>query len=132
MDPRLERLWTWHALEELDHRSASFDLYVYLGGGYGRRMFSFFVALSVFVLLHTFSLCSILRQNGCLFSTRTLRWFFFLTFSKRGLYRHLVGGIWSFFSPSFHPSQIPLDEALMNRLHHYHIEDDLIQYFKQA
>src|SRR6185369_1753097 len=33
VDERMDRVWTWHALEELDHRAAVFDVYLATGGG---------------------------------------------------------------------------------------------------
>ena len=38
MRPPQRKLWTWHALEEIEHKAVAFDVYVAVGGGYTRRV----------------------------------------------------------------------------------------------
>lgn len=47
MHPEMARFWTWHAVEELEHKSVAFDLFENVGGGYFLRVFSAFTALAL-------------------------------------------------------------------------------------
>lgn len=36
-DPRMYKLWMWHAIEENEHKSVAYDVYQAIGGGYWLR-----------------------------------------------------------------------------------------------
>lgn len=40
LDPEMRKLWEWHAVEEIEHKSVAFDVYEAMGAGYFHRMFS--------------------------------------------------------------------------------------------
>lgn len=42
-DPEVRRLLSWHAWEEMEHRSVAFDLWQKTGGSYALRIFAMFV-----------------------------------------------------------------------------------------
>jgi predicted metal-dependent hydrolase len=37
--PDMKPLWTWHAMEETEHKAVCYDVYEQVGGGYWRRVF---------------------------------------------------------------------------------------------
>jgi len=130
VDERLKRVWTWHSLEELEHRSACFDLYSHLHGGYLRRFATMLVAsFLLFPIVHV-SHFSLLRQNREKHNKKVLRGGAKFLFGKDGVYRHLFGGWLQYFKKDFHPRQIAIAPTIQKELYHHHVEDELIQYFQ--
>lgn len=129
IDERMDRVWTWHALEELHHRSTVFELYLATGGRFPRRIFAVLIATFIFLYMQTTCFLSFLRQRGVLFSGRAWKNGLPLLFGKRGIYRHLLIDWLRLFWPSFRPEDIPIRNVLQKQLQHYHIESDLAEYF---
>ena len=48
----------------------------------------------------------------------------------RGVYALVLKYWFSYFRPGFHPTDIPIENRLKKQLHHYHIEDELVGYFR--
>ncbi|MDX9686986.1 metal-dependent hydrolase [Halopseudomonas formosensis] len=101
-DPEMRRLWRWHALEETEHKSVAFDVYMQVCGD--RRMLRRAMRLSTFFFLRdvTIGTLSMLRRDGQL-NLRTwwrgMRWLW----GKGGFFRHLLGAYRDFFRRDFHP-----------------------------
>jgi hypothetical protein len=104
--PEMAALWRWHALEENEHRSVAFDVYVASGGTYVERAWTMIVASAVFWALIVEQQVRMMRVDG---THRSLaEW--------RALYRHLFvdpGGMADlvplylrYFRPGFHPRDI--------------------------
>lgn len=129
VDERMDRMWTWHSLEELHHRSTVFDLYAAAGGTYSRRVFAGLFATGLFLYLQHAGLIAFLRQRGDLFRFQVWRKGLPFLFGRRGVYRHLFWNWLFFFSPRFHPGLVPIRNELKKQLQHYHIESELIAYF---
>jgi hypothetical protein len=53
-------------------------------------------------------------------------------FGKKGVYRHLLIDWLRLFWPTFRPTDIPISNRLQKQLRHYHVESELISYFKDA
>ncbi|WP_432719538.1 metal-dependent hydrolase [Jeongeupia wiesaeckerbachi] len=49
-DPTMLKLWEWHAVEELAHKSVCFDIYRYLGGRYLGQVVGMFLLLATVML----------------------------------------------------------------------------------
>jgi uncharacterized protein len=131
VDERLDRVWTWHALEELDHRNATFDLYNSMGGGYARRVWGALIAMFLFIYTHYKCFFAYLHQKGLLFNLRVWRQGLPKMLGRNGIYGYLFTNWLRYFKPSFHPSHIPITNPLQKQLHHYHIENALAIYFKE-
>ncbi len=129
VDPRLARLWTWHSMEEIEHRSACFDIFVHIKGGYFRRVCAMLIAAPSFLFITHISHLSLLWQNGGLFRPRVLWNGMGFFFGKNGIYSHLLGNWLKFFRTDFHPSQIAIAPSIQKDLYHHHIEDELVAYF---
>jgi uncharacterized protein len=131
VDDRLERVWTWHALEELDHRNATFDLYHAMGGGYLRRAWGALIAMFLFIHTHYTCFFTYLYQQGLLFNLKVWRQGLPKMLGRNGIYGHLFTNWLRYFKPGFHPTQIPITNPLQKQLHHYHIEHNLADYFRE-
>lgn len=129
IDVRMKKVWVWHALEELDHRSTAFDVYTALGGGYVRRSALMLFMTVLHLSLHGAALIAFLAQNGALFRRKTFAEGFAFTLGKEGLHRNVIGHWFTFFKFRFHPGHIPIEDRFNNRVHHYHIADELMSYF---
>ena len=130
VDERMDRVWTWHALEELHHRSTVFELYVAADGGFFRRAWAALLATALFIYMQHACCFSFLRQKGVLFNWRVWYKGFPFLFGKKGVYRHLFLDWLRLFWPWFHPEDIPIRNILQRQLHHYHIESELAEYFR--
>jgi predicted metal-dependent hydrolase len=132
VDERMDRVWTWHSLEELHHRSTVFELYVAAGGGFFRRAYAALLATAFFIYMQHACFLSLMRQRGVLFNARVWWKGMPYLFGKRGVYRHLFLDWLRLFWPTFKPEDIPISNVLQKQLHHYHIESELADYFKPA
>jgi predicted metal-dependent hydrolase len=107
-------LWTWHALEELDHKAVAFDVYQAAGGDYQRR-----VVIMAFVTL------------GLMFTVARIQWTLmgrdkqrtnlkswasglFRCWGPGGYFTKLVPAYLQYYRRDFHPWQREVS-ALMAR-----------------
>lgn len=132
VDERMDRVWTWHALEEIDHRETVFDVYQAMGGGFVRRVCAALLATGIFLYMQPVGVLSFMRQRGVLWNLRVWRTGLPLLFGRKGVYRHLLIDWLRLFWPTFRPTDIPISNQLQKQLHHYHVESELISYFKDA
>jgi len=104
MPPHFRRLWVWHALEELEHKSVAFDLYVKAQGSYGMRVRTMLIVTFNFTLDILCNLLALLKTDGLLGKPGV--WgsgVAFLFGPRRGLIWRLLPNYLRFFRPSFHP-----------------------------
>lgn len=128
-DERMDRVWSWHCIEELEHRSTAMDLYRKVGGGYFLRIaVGAFVSIA-FAIAHTRCLIDFLSAKKLLWNLHVWRKGAPYLLGKKGVY-YLVLKYWLlYFMPGFHPTQIPIENRFNKQLHHYHIEEELVGYF---
>ena len=128
VDERMRALWTWHALEELHHRSTAFNLYLDQGGGYFRRCGLMLFMTVRWLFAHVFASLAILRQGYARLTFATFwRGAGFITGTK-GFYTNIVPHWFAFFKPGFHPRKdIKLEVGLDADLHHFHVEKHFVE-----
>lgn len=128
-DERMDIVWSWHCLEEMEHRSTAIDLYRAVGGGYFLRIFvGAFVSIA-FLIADIQCLLYFLGVKKLLWNGRVWSKGIPYLLGKKGVY-YLVFKYWLlYFLPGFHPKQIPILNRYNKQLHHYHIEDELVGYF---
>ena len=104
-DPRMYRLWMWHALEENEHKAVAYDVYQAIGGGYLLRTLTMFVTTLVFLgVIAAFQL-HLLHKDRLLFNWRTWKAGLTTLFAPRlGYVPGLIRPYLDYYRPGFHPS----------------------------
>ncbi len=103
--PQLRLLWTWHAMEETEHKAVAFDCYRALGGGYAARIGWYLYVTAVFNLDAAIQTTLNLYRDGTLFKLKTLGQFLRFQFGRRGVVRNVIGPWLTYLKPGFHPWQ---------------------------
>lgn len=99
----LKTLWTWHSIEETEHKSVAFDTYHAIGGGYLRRIAWFLYVTMLFSFDTTVQTLHCLYRDGQLFKPRT--WWQALKYClrPRGLLWFSLPHYLAYFKPGFQP-----------------------------
>ena len=101
----LKTLWTWHSIEETEHKSVVFDAYHAIGGGYLRRI-SWFVYVTLLFSLDTIlQTTHCLYRDGELFKIKTWREAAKFCLGRGGLLRFSLPHYLRYFKPDFQPWQ---------------------------
>ncbi|MEN0066493.1 MAG: metal-dependent hydrolase [Myxococcota bacterium] len=106
-DPRVLALWTWHAIEEAEHRGTCHDVFVAAGGSYFTRVSTLFTAWGLILAVSLVNTFRLLWQDGQLFTRDTWRGLGYL-FGRRGIVTGLFPVFLRYFRPGFHPWQEPV------------------------
>ena len=101
----LKTLWSWHAVEETEHKSIAFDVYHALDGGYVRRIGWYLYVVLVLGLDTTVQTTHCLYRDGQLFKPRTWLSALRVFFGRQGLAWHTLPQIATYFRPGFTPWQ---------------------------
>jgi hypothetical protein len=129
VDERMKKVWLWHFTEEVDHRSAIFDVYRNMGGGYVRRAIVMALMLVMSGLQHFQTYQGLLWQSGHFFDPR-VRWneLRFL-WGRDAFVLKMAIPFLRYFTPGFHPGRIDLGPDLRHEIHRRPIEQELAAYF---
>lgn len=104
MDPELVEMWLWHALEELEHKSVSYDVYDVVGNRRIERLLAEPALLATVGIAALGGWAYLLASTGTWRRKDDLRRGFGLLFGSDGL----LGSIWpkvkQFREPAFHPA----------------------------
>lgn len=103
-------LWTWHALEESEHRAVAFDTYRALGGGSLRRVGWFLYVSLLLGVDTTVQTLLNLRATGTLARLATWRDAAAFLLGRRGVLLHTAPHWFAYLRPGFHPRQNDTDE----------------------
>ena len=104
-EPRLRRLWEWHAAEESEHRSTAFDVYAALGGSHAWRVRTFRYVSMMFAIDVGRQTLRNLWNDGALFRPATWASGARLLFGRDGFVRGNVAAWRAYLAPDFHPSK---------------------------
>jgi uncharacterized protein len=99
----LRTLWTWHALEELDHKSVAFDVYRAVGGEHARRVRWMLRITVSFILGVGLFQYDLLRRDGKLREPLSLARGFWKYWGPRGYFTRLIPSYLRYYKRDFHP-----------------------------
>lgn len=103
MPQGMRELWSWHAIEETEHKAVAFDVYKAAGGGERLRKRAFVIS-SLHLLAHMLhGAIDMLRHDRQLWKLRTVRdaWSFLL--GRHGILRSILPAYRAYFDSDFHP-----------------------------
>ena len=101
----LRVLWTWHAVEETEHKAVAFDVYRAAGGGYWRRALWFIHVTLMFALDIGVQTTHNLHRSGDLWRPSTWASAARVWFGRDGMAWYLARPLLGYLAPSFHPWQ---------------------------
>lgn len=109
-DPRMAKVWRWHAIEEIEHREVAFDVLLHVDSGALRlylRRCGVMLGITVFFLadLFYFNVRLIVsdRRSGDWRQWLRLQWWLFI---NPGVLTRVAPAWLRWFAPGFHPRQI--------------------------
>jgi len=97
-------LWTWHAMEELDHKAVAFDVYVAAGGTYPVRIVAMIGATAFIIMQVSKMQLRMLAKDRRLHPGMLARgvWEYW---GPRGHFTRMIPAYLRYFKPGFHPWQ---------------------------
>jgi len=113
-DPQIAELWRWHGVEETEHKSVAFDVFVAVGGTVSERRQALMLNTFFFFKDTLRNLCIMLQLQGKLWSIREWASGFNFLFIKPGLLRRVFRAWFGFFRKKFHPWQVDNRELINN------------------
>ncbi|MGD0524092.1 MAG: metal-dependent hydrolase [Polyangiaceae bacterium] len=99
----VQPLWTWHALEESEHKAVAYDVYEAVGGTYGMRVGLMLVTTAIFFAETANVHVKFLRADRELWNARGWAHAMDYLWVRPGLFRKLVPAYFDYFRPGFHP-----------------------------
>ncbi len=106
-EPEALKLWTWHALEELEHKSVAYDVYTQVSNSWRLKLMAGPLVITAMLPSLLGSFAAILAHDNQL-QQKHLKSHLkgaTLLFGKHGLLKHVPRRIPDFFKKDFHPSQ---------------------------
>lgn len=113
----IQRLWRWHAAEEIEHKAVAYDTFLAATrgrSGFIRYLLRTYVMIATTILfLHelVYGVREFFRQDGIATAGTWLR-FLHYVFVRPGLLRRVLGSYLSYYRPGFHPWRVD-DRALI-------------------
>ena len=107
MHPHFESVWRWHAIEEIEHKSVSMDVWTAIGGDNRTRRLAMLVVLYYYTILVIRNTWKLLKADPDKLNFFTMiRDAYIILWRKRsGLLRNSFSSIWSYMTnPNWHPN----------------------------
>jgi predicted metal-dependent hydrolase len=104
-DPEMIKIWQWHALEELEHKTVAYDVYETIGNSHGERVVA--AIASAIVLLPTLGVtwALMLYRDGCLGNLKDNARGMGVLFGRQGFVTKILPRLPEFIAKDFHPKK---------------------------
>lgn len=106
MQGEYKRLWCWHCLEEIEHKSVAFDVYQAIGGSYFNRVKEMVHASFVLWPLLLYIMITYQTHDKRLLKLRDWGVLLGWGFLWPGLITRLIPHYFAYFRPDYHPSRM--------------------------
>jgi predicted metal-dependent hydrolase len=103
MEPEVRRLWTWHAIEETEHKAVAFDTYLAVGGTYRMRVATMLVTTLMFLAHVLRYQARLMRGDPGAGGTRAILRGWKRMWISPGILRPVIPAYLDYFRPGFHP-----------------------------
>lgn len=103
IDPEYAKLWLWHAMEEIEHKSVAYDVYRSVGGCYSERVTVLMVFTVGYSYLTMKNYFYFLRKDKMLFNFRAWKHLLKVCFFKPGVLSQALPHYFHYFRRNFHP-----------------------------
>lgn len=105
--PELRAMLYWHFVEETEHKSVSFDVFVDASGGglrsYRLRTSGMLLAIALGFPIMIGNQSYLLYKDRQVFNLRSAAHMAKVLFVRPGILSKVLGGVFPYFSPTFHP-----------------------------
>lgn len=123
MAPAIRALYQWHAVEEIEHRAVSFDVYKATGGNPLFLRVVMLITSFMFIFTSLRITYALARHDGTAFRWSTLKSALtYLVFPPRAMLFRVLPDWLTFFLPGFHPAKYHGDlntEAVLDDVSQY-------------
>ena len=109
VDESMRPIWVWHAIEEIEHKAVTFDLFEAVDGNYVRRVYGYMLALTLLLGLSVYGTGVFMLADKENFSPQhTLKglWWMFGAGKKAGYLRKSVPILLDYFKFDYHPWKV--------------------------
>lgn len=105
MDPAVAKLWAWHAIEEIEHRSVAFDVYKEAVDDEALRLRMMRITTVIFIFANLVRTRILVKRSNRPFEPKKALEAARTLFGKQGLLRGIVKRYRDYYRSDFHPAQ---------------------------
>lgn len=102
-DPVMRKMWLWHAVEESEHKSVTYDVYQKLYRDYPTRAGGMIVAWSILAVVLADQQLRLMAKDGQLTNATSWAKGMWSLFGYKGFLTELTLPLLDYFRPGFHP-----------------------------
>lgn len=117
-DPVMRKMWLWHAIEESEHKSVTYDVYQKLYKDYPTRAGAMIVAWSILAVVLADQQVRLMAKDGQLLNAKSWARGMWNLFGYKGFLSELTLPLLDYFRPGFHPEDHD-SEALEKKYKEY-------------